>query len=91
MNQWALDWEGNTARILDSIKRSKAAGARLRVGPELEITGSDCLDAFFEDDLYLHAWEMLGRILVDKDCHDILTVCLPHSAPYMPRKALVGC
>ena len=39
LNQWALDFEGNAARIIESIRQAKAAGATLRVGPELEITG----------------------------------------------------
>ncbi|KAK6337251.1 glutamine-dependent NAD(+) synthetase [Orbilia javanica] len=72
LNQWAGDWIGNCNRIKESIRKSKAAGASLRVGPELEISGSDCLDSFFEDDLYLHSWEMLGRILDDRECHNIL-------------------
>lgn len=38
LNQWALDFEGNYARIVKSCQMAKAAGARLRVGPELEIT-----------------------------------------------------
>jgi NAD+ synthase (glutamine-hydrolysing) len=29
------DFEGNTARIVESIKKAKAKGATLRVGPEL--------------------------------------------------------
>ncbi|KHO02056.1 Nitrilase/cyanide hydratase and apolipoprotein N-acyltransferase [Metarhizium album ARSEF 1941] len=44
LRQWALDFEGNTARIIESIRQAKAAGARLRVGPELEITGYGCND-----------------------------------------------
>jgi NAD+ synthase (glutamine-hydrolysing) len=39
LNQWALDYEGNTKRIIESIHLAKKAGARLRVGPELEICG----------------------------------------------------
>lgn len=39
LNQWALDFEGNTNRIIESITQAKAAGASLRVGPELEICG----------------------------------------------------
>ncbi|KAF4830458.1 Glutamine-dependent NAD(+) synthetase [Colletotrichum tropicale] len=72
LNQWALDWEGNTARIIESIQKAKAAGARLRVGPELEICGYGCLDHLLEQDLYLHCFEMLRRILLDESCHDIL-------------------
>lgn len=39
LNQWALDWEGNLGRIKKSILQAKDAGATLRTGPELEITG----------------------------------------------------
>ena len=39
LNQWALDFDGNQERIIESIRQAKAAGASLRVGPELEITG----------------------------------------------------
>lgn len=35
LNQWALDFEGNTNRIVRSIHEAKNAGAKLRVGPEL--------------------------------------------------------
>lgn len=37
LNQWALDFEGNKDRIIESIRLAKAAGATLRVGPELEV------------------------------------------------------
>ena len=37
LNQWALDFEGNLKRILESIRIAKARGAKLRVGPELEV------------------------------------------------------
>jgi len=39
LNQWSLDLDGNRDRIMQSIRQAKAAGATLRVGPELEITG----------------------------------------------------
>lgn len=39
LNQWVLDWEGNLGRIRKSIILAKEAGATLRTGPELEITG----------------------------------------------------
>lgn len=66
--------EGNTARVVESIKLAKQAGARLRVGPELEIPGYDCLDTFLENDVYLHSWEMMARILADNECHGIFLV-----------------
>jgi hypothetical protein len=40
LNQWALDWEGNLARIKESIRLAKSKGATLRAGPELEVSVS---------------------------------------------------
>lgn len=37
LNQWALDFEGNRDRILQSILEAKELGATFRTGPELEI------------------------------------------------------
>lgn len=37
LNQWAMDFEGNSRRILQSIQSAKEAGATYRSGPELEI------------------------------------------------------
>lgn len=37
LNQWAMDFEGNLERILQSIADAKEKGASLRCGPELEI------------------------------------------------------
>ena len=63
LNQWSLDFEGNTARILESIEIAKERGARYRLGPELEITGYSCEDHFLELDTLLHSWESLACIL----------------------------
>jgi NAD+ synthase (glutamine-hydrolysing) len=59
--------------------QAKAAGARYRVGPELEIPGYGCEDHFLEPDTVDHSWEVLGEILkratavdVDKDFVDIV-------------------
>lgn len=38
LNQWALDFEGNMNRILQSIIEARELGATYRTGPELEIT-----------------------------------------------------
>ncbi|RMJ24832.1 hypothetical protein PHISP_04308 [Aspergillus sp. HF37] len=72
LNQWALDFEGNAERIIESIRQAKAAGATLRVGPELEITGYGVLDGFLEGDTFLHSWEMLARIMGHPDCQGIV-------------------
>ncbi len=63
LNQWSLDFEGNTARIIESIEIAKASGARYRLGPELEITGYSCEDHFLELDTLRHSWESLACIL----------------------------
>ena len=88
LNQWALDFEGNTARIIESIKIAKHQGARLRVGPELEICGYDCLDHFLESDIYLHSWEMMARILADEECYGIL---IDVGMPVMHRNVRYNC
>ncbi|CAR30645.1 glutamine-dependent NAD(+) synthetase [Lachancea thermotolerans CBS 6340] len=72
LNQWALDFEGNRDRILESIRIAKERGARLRVGPELEVSGYGCLDHFLENDLYLHCWEMYAQIIKREDTRGIL-------------------
>jgi NAD+ synthase (glutamine-hydrolysing) len=35
LNQWALDFEGNKDRVIESIRQAKRRGAKLRVGPEV--------------------------------------------------------
>lgn len=72
LNQWALDFEGNCRRILESIRIAKERGASLRVGPELEICGYGCLDHFLEGDTVLHSWEILARILASQEAMDIV-------------------
>lgn len=72
LNQWALDFEGNRDRILESIKEAKSRGAKLRVGPELEVCGYGCLDHFAENDLYDQSWQMYAEILASKDTEDII-------------------
>lgn len=37
LNQWALDFEGNMTRIMESILEARELGAKFRTGPELEI------------------------------------------------------
>ena len=63
LNQWALDFDGNRDRILQSIDEAKAAGSTIRVGPELEIPGYGCYDHFLESDTELHSWQVLAEIL----------------------------
>ncbi|OAA66733.1 glutamine-dependent NAD(+) synthetase synthase [Niveomyces insectorum RCEF 264] len=72
LNQWSLDYEGNLRRIKQSIHEAKKAGAALRVGPELEITGYGLLDHFLENEVYDNAWDSLYSILTDESLHGIL-------------------
>jgi hypothetical protein len=61
LNQWALDFDGNLKRTIDSIRIAKEKGARFRLGPgeavykppfsrrlELELSGYSCEDHFLE-------------------------------------------
>ena len=72
LNQWALDFPGNLARIEASIREAKAAGARYRTGPELEVSGYGCEDHFFEEDTVLHCWQSLAALLQGELTHGIL-------------------
>lgn len=63
LNQWALDFDGNLHRTLESIRQAKAAGARYRLGPELELPGYGCEDHFYEADTLLHSWQSVAAIL----------------------------
>ncbi|XP_054002017.1 glutamine-dependent NAD(+) synthetase isoform X1 [Hylaeus anthracinus] len=63
LNQWAMDFDGNSRRILQSIQEAKDAGVTYRSGPELEICGYSCEDHFYEPDTLLHSWEVLATIL----------------------------
>lgn len=72
LNQWALDFEGNLQRIRTSIEQAKAAGAKYRLGPELEIPGYGCQDSFLEGDTLRHSWEVLAEILKGDLTHGIV-------------------
>lgn len=67
LNQWAMDFQGNLERIIESIKIAKNRGARYRLGPELEIPGYGCEDHFLEQDTMLHCWQSLATILSDRE------------------------
>ena len=71
LNQLALDFEGNADRIIKSIEEAIELGASIRVGPELEIPGYGCEDAFYEMDTTYHSWQVLAQI-IGKGFKDIL-------------------
>ncbi|KAH7885842.1 hypothetical protein F5I97DRAFT_1936802 [Phlebopus sp. FC_14] len=88
LNQWALDFQGNYERIVESIARAKRRGATLRVGPELEIPGYGCYDHFLEGDTVLHSWEVLAKILAGE--HTMGIVC-DVGMPVMHKNVIYNC
>ncbi|XP_030056591.1 LOW QUALITY PROTEIN: glutamine-dependent NAD(+) synthetase [Microcaecilia unicolor] len=72
LNQWALDFEGNLGRILQSIELARTKGARYRLGPELEICGYGCADHFYESDTLLHSFQVLAKLLESPVTQDII-------------------
>lgn len=74
LNQWALDFDGNKRRILESIEVAKQLNATYRSGPELEISGYSCEDHFLESDTLLHSWQVLIELMIHQASSDIL-VC----------------
>ena len=66
-NQWALSFENNMENIIESIKMAKEKGASYRLGPELEVCGYTCEDAFFEPDTVRHCWDVIAKILADPE------------------------
>lgn len=88
LNQWAMDFEGNKQRILESIKKAKELSCNLRTGPELEISGYTCEDHFLESDTILHSWEVIREIMTDENCKDIV---LDLGAPIEWQGTLYNC
>jgi NAD+ synthase (glutamine-hydrolysing) len=88
LNQWALDFGGNLERVRESVRVAKARGARFRVGPELELCGYSCEDAFLEGDTLRHSWEALGELLAD-DLSDGILVDV--GMPVMHRGVRYNC
>ncbi|KAJ2858445.1 glutamine-dependent NAD(+) synthetase [Coemansia erecta] len=88
LSQWALDFQGNLERIAQSIRQAKQQGARLRIGPELEITGYGCYDHFLESDTELHSWQALASLLEDRSLYGIM---IDTGMPVMHRNARYNC
>lgn len=88
LNQWAMDFDGNLQRVLESIKISKERGAKYRLGPELEIPGYGCNDHFLECDTFLHSWEALACLLKNPICRDII---VDVGMPVMHKNARYNC
>jgi len=88
LNQWALDFDGNLARIRESIVRAKQQKCRFRLGPELEIPGYGCEDHFYEVDTFFHSWDCLAELLQDGTTDDILCDI---GMPVMHRDVAYNC
>ena len=78
LNQFALEFSGNLQRILRSLDECVARHASIRIGPELEICGYSCEDAFFEEDTVYHSWQVLAELLT-KNYRNLLIDVGPYS------------
>ncbi|XP_077999861.1 glutamine-dependent NAD(+) synthetase-like [Glandiceps talaboti] len=88
LNQWAMDFQGNLERILKSIEVAKSQGARYRLGPELEISGYNCEDHFYESDTCLHSFQVLATLLKSPITQDIICEV---GMPVMHKNVLYNC
>lgn len=88
LNQWAMDFQGNMDRIIDSIQQAKAAGAMYRSGPELEIPGYSCADHYYESDTLLHSWEVVAALLQHPACVDLM---IDVGLPVMHKNVTYNC
>lgn len=77
LNQLSLDFDGNLRRILASIERSIMMGATIRIGPELEVTGYGCEDAFYEVDTVFHSWQIIGEIIKQNYTGILINISMP--------------
>lgn len=79
-NQFALDFDGNRDRIIESIRQAKLTHrAKIRCGSELEIPGYSCEDHLLEPDTIYHSWQVMGDVLK-----------LTRDAPYNDILCLLG-
>jgi len=64
VNQIPLDWEGNRARILASLRELAANGTAVScaVFPELSVSGYGCEDAYHSIDVTRRSWHSLIQI-----------------------------
>lgn len=78
LNQWALDFTGNTRRIKESISIAQQHNVHYRAGPELEVCGYSLEDAFYESDTVYHSWQALVDILEhSKSLNMIVDIGMP--------------
>lgn len=63
LNQTPIDWENNTANIVEAITKAKSQGVAILCLPELCITGYGCEDLFLTDWVMETAFEQLIALL----------------------------
>jgi NAD+ synthase (glutamine-hydrolysing) len=64
LNQWGMDFKGNTRRIIESIIQAKRLhNAKVRLGSQSEVPGFSIEDHYLEPDTIHHSWEVLSKIL----------------------------
>lgn len=88
LNQWALDFDGNFKRIVQSIRESRNRGSSYRLGCELEITGYGCEDHFLESDTILHSFQILAKLLLLDESRDMICDV---GMPVMHKNVLYNC
>ncbi|KAF7639326.1 Glutamine-dependent NAD(+) synthetase [Meloidogyne graminicola] len=90
VNQWSLDFTGNKERILKTCQEAFEKGSKVRLGPELEICGYNCLDHFHELDTEIHSWEVLKEI-VDESIKVMPNLLIITGMPIRYRLGLYNC
>lgn len=88
LNQWAMDFAGNSERTCQSIKQARGRGARYRLGPELETSGYGCEDHFLEMDTFTHSWECIASLISQGYTDDMF---IDIGAPIMHRDVAYNC
>jgi NAD+ synthase (glutamine-hydrolysing) len=68
----SFDWDPLYADLILFCRQAKTAGSRLRIGPELEVTGYGCEDHFLENDTIDHAWMTVASLLSDDTTDGII-------------------
>ncbi len=63
LNQTPLDWDGNQARIVATLRAARQQGVAMLCLPELCVTGYGCEDAFHGLDVVAQAERVLLELL----------------------------
>ena len=63
INQTPLDWDGNQARLVETLRAARAAGVSVLCLPEMCISGYGCEDAFMGAGVPAEAQRILFELL----------------------------